>query len=138
VTRAGGGFALSATLDGPAPVAVDLRSPRRFPLGWHPATLDCVLLCLGQPRPARLDHRRVDNLSAHRQPPLGLPQRVKPREQRLRRAVPRQLLAEQPDRLGVRDGACRASPTNRMNDSRSFSSVWPTDKLYSVSATPAP
>ena len=71
VTLTGGGFALSTALDGPAPVTVDLRAPRRFPLGRHPAALDRVLPCLGQPRPARLDHRRVDNLSAHASQPLA-------------------------------------------------------------------
>ena len=66
----GRGLALAPALQCPASVAIDLRTPRRLPLGRHPAALDRVLLDLGQSRPARLDHRRIDDLTAHRQPAL--------------------------------------------------------------------
>jgi hypothetical protein len=81
---------------------------RRLPIGRCAAALDRVLLRLGQSRPARLDHRRVDDLPAHRQPALGPQQRVEPRKQLLRRAGSRQLLAEEPDRLGVRHRVVQA------------------------------
>jgi hypothetical protein len=60
------GHALVAALDGPAPVVVNLRPPRRLPIGRCAAALDRLLLGLGQPRPACRDYRRVDNLPAHR------------------------------------------------------------------------
>jgi hypothetical protein len=94
-------LALAPTLDGPAPVAVDLGTPCRGPPGRHSAALDRVLLGLAEPRAARFDDRRIDDLTAHRQPALLSQQRVKPREQLLRRTGPRQLLAVEPDRLGV-------------------------------------
>ena len=65
---------------------------------------------MGQPRPARLDHRRIDDLAAHRQPAFGAQQRVKPREQLLRRTRPRQLLAIEPDRFGVRHRVMHGQP----------------------------
>ena len=97
----GRGLALAPALQCPASVAIDLRTPRRFPLGRHRAALDGVLLGLGQSRPARLDHRRIDDLTAHRQPSLRPQYRVKPCEETLDRADPRQLLAIEPDRLGI-------------------------------------
>jgi len=77
------GLALLATLDRPAHVAVDLGAPRRLPLGWRTAALNRVLLGLAQSRPARPDHRRVDDLITHRQPTPGQQRRVKPRKQPL-------------------------------------------------------
>jgi hypothetical protein len=41
------GFAFPAALDRPAPVAVNLGAPRRFPLSRYPAAPDRVLLRLG-------------------------------------------------------------------------------------------
>jgi hypothetical protein len=52
----------------------------------------------------------ICNLPAHRQPALGPQQRVEPSKQPLRRAGTRQLLAIQPDRLGVRDGIVQGQP----------------------------
>ena len=60
------GRALLAALDRPTPVAVDLRAPCRFPLSGRTAAFEDVFLGLGQPRSARRDHRRVDNLPALR------------------------------------------------------------------------
>src|SRR5438045_6315403 len=64
------GLPLPAALDCPAPVTVYLGAPCRFPLGRRAAASQRVLLGLGQAWPARLDHRGIDDLPAHRQPPL--------------------------------------------------------------------
>jgi hypothetical protein len=61
-------------------------------------------------RGRRLDHRRIDDLTAHRQPALHPQYLVKPCEETLNRADPPQLLAIEPDRLGVRDGIVQRQP----------------------------
>src|ERR1700758_2013281 len=69
-----------AALQRPAAIAVDLSAAARLPPPRPPATLDRLLLGLREPRPARLDDRRVDDLAAHRQVP-ALPQHpVEPSE----------------------------------------------------------
>jgi hypothetical protein len=103
-------LALTPTLDGPASVAVDLRPPRRFPFGRHPATFDRLLHGPGQPWPARLDHRRVDDLPAHRQPALLAQQRVELCKQPFDDAGSGQLLAVEPNRLGVRHRVVQRQP----------------------------
>jgi hypothetical protein len=87
-----------------------LGAPRRRPCARRAAAPERVLLRLGQPRAARLDHRRVDDLPTHRQPAFLAQQRVEPGEQIRRRAGPRELLAKQPDRPGVGERIVQRQP----------------------------
>ena len=103
----------------------------------HRAGLDRRLLVRGEPRPARLDHGRIHDLPAHREVAGGAQRGIEPLEQPLDRARLGQLLAVQPDRLGVRHRSSSASPRKRMNESRSriWYSVWSSDSVYSVCST---
>src|SRR6516225_2965521 len=56
---------LAPALQRPAAVTVDLRAARRRPVRWRAAALERLLLRLVQPRPAGLDHRRIDDLATH-------------------------------------------------------------------------
>ena len=56
---------LAPALQRPAAVTVDLRAARRRLVRWRAAALERLLLRLVQPRPAGLDHRRIDDLATH-------------------------------------------------------------------------
>jgi hypothetical protein len=76
----------------------------------HGASLDRRLLVLGEPGSARLDHGRIDDLTAHGEV-AGLTQRgIESGEQPLDRARLGQLLAIEPDGLGVRDRIVQRQP----------------------------
>lgn len=85
-----------------------------------PPVLSCAPAS-GAVTPARFDHCGVDDLPTHRQPALRLQQCAEPSKQPFRRAGTRQLLAIQPDRLGVGHRVMQDQVRqNRMKDSRSF------------------
>jgi hypothetical protein len=101
---------LFGALECPAAVAVDLPRPRLRPPGRRATVAQRRLLVLGQSRPARLDHRRIHNLSPHRQIAAFIQQLVEAVEQLRQCPAARQLLAEQPDRLGVGNGMVQRKP----------------------------
>jgi hypothetical protein len=102
VRRARFSRALAAPLDRPAAVGVHLRPLRLRPARGHPAALDCRLLAPGEPRPARLDDRGIDDLPAHGEITGRAKDAIEPGEQTLDGAGAGQLLAEQPEGLGIR------------------------------------
>ena len=100
--RSGLASALAAALDGPAAVDIHLRPLRLRPTFGYGAALDGRLLAPAEPGPARLDDGGVHDLPAHRQI-AGVPQhRIEALEQALHGPGAAQLLAEQPDGLGIR------------------------------------
>ena len=106
-----GRLGLAAASDGPAPVAVDLPGARLGPARGRAALAQRRLLVLVQPRLARLDDGRIDDLATHGKIAPRGEDGIEAREQPGQRASPRQLLAEQPDRLGVGHG-----PVQRQTD----------------------
>jgi len=100
--RALGRRHLPPTFDGPTPVTIDLPGARLRPAGGRAAPTQRVLLFSGQTRTARLYHRRVHNLPAHREITAIVQQSVEPLKQPGQRAAPGQLLAKQPNCLGIR------------------------------------
>jgi hypothetical protein len=70
VIRGGPHGSRSSTSEGRARQrpAIDLSPAYRLPLNGGASVFDRVLLDPGQSRPAGLDHRRVDDLSADPQP----------------------------------------------------------------------
>jgi hypothetical protein len=91
-------------LERPTAIGVHLRPLRLRPALGHPAAADRVFLAPREPRPARLNHAGVDDLPAHGEV-AGVPQGgIEPGEQAPDGAGPGQLLAIEPDRLGVGDG----------------------------------
>jgi hypothetical protein len=93
---------LPATLEGPAAVAVDLAGAGRFPVGGGAAVAQGLLFLVAQPRAAGFHNRRIDDLPAHRQIAVLTQHRAEPREGAGKGATAGQLLAVEPDRLGVR------------------------------------
>ena len=69
-----------------------------------------VSFSVGQARSSRLDHRGIDDLPAYRQPAFRLQQRIEQGKQSFRRTGPRELLAIEPDRLGVGDRVVQCQP----------------------------
>jgi glycosyl transferase family 1 len=88
---------------GPAAVCGDLSALGLRPRCGHRASLDRRLLVTGKPWSARLDHGRVHDLASHGEIAGGAQAGIEAREQTLDRTRLGQLLAEQPDRLGVWD-----------------------------------
>ena len=82
--------------------SVSICAPRFRPFRRRAAALERVFLGFGKVRPARRDHRGVDDLTTHGEIALAAQDRVEPLEQALEHAGARQLLAEQPDRLRIR------------------------------------
>jgi hypothetical protein len=110
---------LPAPLEGPAAIGVYLRPLRLRPVCGHRAGLDRRLLGLGEPRPSRLDHGRIDDRAGHREVAGAAQQRIEAREQPRDRARFGQLLADSQIVLASRTGSCSARPKKRMNESRS-------------------
>ncbi len=104
------GRALPAALQRPAAVPVDLRRLRLRPPFRRAAAFDGGLLVALQPRPPGLHHRRVDDLTAHRQVTGIAQQPVEPLEQGRDGTRLGQLFAEQPQGLGVRHRVAEAEP----------------------------
>jgi len=85
----------------PAAVAVDLLRACPRPVRGRAAAAQHRLLLLGQPGPTGLDHAGIDDLPTHGEEAALGQHRVEPREQPGQGAGARQLLAVEPDRLGV-------------------------------------
>ena len=126
-----GGLALRPRRMVQRPVAVDLARARLGPARRRAALAQRRLLLLVQPRAARLDDRRIDDLPAHGEIARLVQMLVEAGEQLLDRPGLGQLLTEQPDRLGVRHLLGSPSPRKRMKDSRSWiwNSAWSSDRL---------
>jgi hypothetical protein len=93
---------LAIPLQGPARIPVDLRPPYRRPVGRRLAAADRRLLFRRQLDRAGLHHGGIDDLAAHRQHAPAPARQNRAVETAAQRAGTGQLLAEQPDRLGVR------------------------------------
>ncbi len=93
-----------------------------LPLIRNLARLDVGLLGIAIALLRRRHDRGVDDLPAHRQIASLGEVLVEAGEQVLHRAGLREKLAEQPDRLGIRNPSPSPRPRKRMNESRSW--IW--------------
>jgi hypothetical protein len=111
--------------------------PRWLPFSRGSAALEGVLLGLDQRRAARLDLRRIDTLTAHRQTAFVTKQQSSASSRAKRRATaPSPPGCSRQSQIVLVPGAvsCSAGPTNRMTDSRSLSrySVCTSESVYSL------
>jgi hypothetical protein len=103
VTLASASRALAPALERPAAVGVHLLCPLGLrPAFRHCAAVDRPFLAPGQPGSPRLDDGGIDDLPAHGEITGLAKDAIEPGEQTLDGAGAGQLLAEQPDRLGIR------------------------------------